>query len=330
MIRLAPLALALAACGGGRARYVPLHEGPEGDADADVDAELDADGDADAGLEPDGEADVDDDGEADADGEPQLPTRGLVLVLHEVDGAGGLVESSASVRFRFRRPMTWCGYRFGFYGDCTTFAANQPSCDPACDEGQVCEWNGDCSAAACRPARHPAELFDAGEVSIDGASHQPEITCALSAEGGSYGCDVDAAADLWEGGDPIRASAPGLTFPAFAAEVTAPERLEVTTDTSAWSAATFDGTTGVTLEWNVETPAMAIEISLETATTSLSCLSSDSGSYTIPAEAIAALGSLEGLTVTALRSNAGIDNEARDGETKLYAETVGLSWTVPE
>ena len=53
------------------------------------------------------------------------------------------------------------------------------------------------------------------------------------------------------------------------------------------------------------------------------------GASTFPAEALAALGGAPEVTVTATRSNAGIDNEAHDGEVKVYAETTGLVVTVP-
>jgi len=294
-------ALSVTACWGGRARYLPRST-EESDAAVDADADGDADGDAtlDAEAEPDGTVEAGPDGDAD-----QVPTahRGGVVVLEERDTGDGAVESSARVWFRFRRSMAWCGYQFEFYGDCTLLAVSRPSCDPVCGDGLFCQWNDACTVAECAP--DPAPLFDA------------------------YECDLDGEADFWHSADEITVSAPGASMPSFSATVTAPPPIAVTTDMTGWTAETFDGTRALTLEWDATSTATAVQISVSGDDDTLSCLAADEGSFIISAEALAALDDPGEVTLTVLRSNAAIANEAHDGEVKVYAESIGLIWISP-
>ena len=300
----------------------------DGRSDADVEVQRDADDpgqDSDVETETDAVSDAELDGDADGVPPPARP-RGGVIVLTEGFSAEDAVESSATARFFFRRHPSWCGYGLEMHGDCYIFRPNRPVCDPECAEDEVCVWNPVCTEALCTEPVDPATVFDPGDVTVTGATYQPLVTCAFSEEG--YECDVDEVSDFWEAGDVLSTAAPGGTFPSFRIEFAAPAPLVVTTDTSGWTASTFDGSADVPVAWDATDPGTAIEISLSTDTASMTCLTRDTGAFVVPAEVLEAFGGASGAEVTVIRSNAGIDNEAEDGEVKAYAESIGLSLTL--
>lgn len=297
------------------------------DADGPNDASDDSGGDADLAHDADSDADQDVDDPGDAEIEPPIPAdRGGVIVLSEYQPETGVHESSASVRFFFQRHPSWCGYGLEMYGDCYVFRYNVPTCEPDCAEEERCTWNEVCSEAACVTRPDPARYFDADDVWIHGAESQEEVICAL--EDGAYVCDLDESADFFGPDDILSAAAPGRSFPYFLLTVVAPFDLVVVTDTSSWTMETFDGSSDVRIDWYPASPADAIEISVSSADVSMGCLAIDDGRFDIPAAALAAIGEAEDLTVSVIRSNAGIVNESEDGQVKMYAESVGLRLTL--
>lgn len=315
--------------GGDADRDAASDAGFDGDSPGSVDADRrvnDAGDDADQAFdaEVDGQVDAEFDSDADDD-EPPRRRSGFVVVTEGRSEAGD-VNSSVVARFRFHRHVTWCGYNFELFGDCYLFSANVPDCEPPCGEDQICSWNDDCSLASCVEPVDPVELFDAGPISVLGATYQDDVTCTTV--DGAYVCDLDGEADFWEAADTVVISALGATYPGFSVEVVAPSPLLVTTDVTAWTLASFDGTSPVIVEWEATAPASAVEISFSTDMVTLSCLSPDRGYFVVPADGLGELGEASEVHVSVVRSNAGIDHEGLDGEVKAYAEDVGLEMSV--
>jgi hypothetical protein len=128
----------------------------------------------------------------------------------------------------------------------------------------------------------------AGDVTITGGTHQGLVTCTFVDK--RYRCDEVGAMDFWEPGDTLTASAPGGTFPAFSVEVTAPEPVELITDTDSWTPATFDGSSDITLEWTAGSGVITVCIqSTGEEQRSMSCTTDDDGSFDVPAAGVTAL-----------------------------------------
>jgi hypothetical protein len=304
----------------------PLHSTRDASSDGGSDALTSDADDVERDSGADAIVDAESDSDADVEVEPELPRRGLVVLSER--SFDDSVESSAIVRFGPRRHPTWCGNLLEIHGDCWLFRSNAPACEPDCAEHQACAWNEDCTVARCVERVDPRSRYDAGDISITGATHQPLVDCLLEDEG--YACTLVSDMDFFEPGDELRVTAGGGTFPGFEAAVIAPSELEVTTDLASLAPDDLDGSRAISVEWDASEGAAAVEVSVvnSEARASLGCLSADDGHFEIPAEGLSALGEAASYELSVVRSNAAVINEGGDGEVKIYAESIGAELTI--
>jgi hypothetical protein len=310
-------------CSGGRCGPPPQPDGSVApDADADSDADLDADTDGDA----DGDSDTDADADSDADSGPQR--KGAVR-MSETE-VSSIVSSSVSAFFWSEDSVVAapCGASSATYGECTLTLTTFPSCDPMCEDGQVCAWSSSCTASECVTPVVPPTPIDAGVITIAGATHQTEVTCTPT--DGVYACTIELASDFWAGGESLSVSAPGASFPAFAGEVAAPADLVMTFDPTTWTREDFRGGEDVALSWDGSDSGSSIEVTVgnATGTSSIRCTTADDGELAIPAAALAAMGDSTLYSVTVYRVSRVVLSEGMDGEVELTAARSGLARTV--
>jgi hypothetical protein len=206
-------------------------------------------------------------------------------------------------------------------GECTVTTSQAPTCTPACDGADVCAWRADCSTECVAPDSVPPPLH-AGDITVAGGSGQPAVTATLNSAG-EYEFDLQAS-DWWADGDAITVSAPGATFPAFAMKATAPAAPAVTTDVSTWTAADFVSGSDLSVEWTPGDGSHSVVVWLM-GEVPMICVTDDDGSFDVPADGIAAVGSPEFWLVAIDYSDAHMLNDGQDGEVKLTIGTSGAS-----
>jgi hypothetical protein len=293
--------------------------------------------------EADGDADSDGDTDADADGTPDGYKRvGEIFLTERVEL--GATQSRGWARFEYvpDRVELNCGQVTETFGHCTLTRGVEPTCppcgadevcdwdewcnsrcrplnpepptcDPPCQTDQVCWWNEDHTAGECMDI--PPLPLRAGTISVTGGSTQATVTCTPS-EPGEYTAswDIVTESDWWAAGDTLYIEAPGDTFPAFSMDLPAPGVPELTTDTSAWTLATFDGSAPVDVTWIPASGDFRIGIEVGDSR-GLRCVTDDDGSFTISTEALEAM-DWEGseLNIMIMRMSSTVVNDGEDGE----------------
>lgn len=297
----------------------PLCRAAEGDADADADTAGDADGDT-SGYKRVGE----------------------VFLTEHVEL--GSTKSRGWSRFQYvpDRVELDCGQEREVFGHCTLTRSVMPNCMPPCGAGEECDWDEWCRAICSSPEPPPTcdppcqadqvcwwnedqtagQCLDApplplhpGTITVTGGSTQGIVTHTPDAQGMTDGSwDVITESDWWAAGDTLHIEAPGETFPAFSMDLPAPEAPEITTDTSTWNLATFDGSASVPVTWTPGSGDFMMRISLG-HNDDLLCITEDDGSFTISADALESLSwAGSDLDIMLMRLSSTAINEGEDGE----------------
>jgi len=244
--------------------------------------------------------------------------RGYVFLAEH---PGSMPPSSITARFGFRHANPICGATIEVFGDCYAFTRQPLECLPPCADDERCMWNDQCTEPVCLPEYDPLDYFDPGPISIIGATHQPEVECLVEQD--EVVCSYDPEGNLWEPLDDVLVTAPGSSFPAFSTTLFTPPPLQVSTKLETMTLEDLLAADPFVIEWTSPGLADAVELALEGPHNVVQCLSDDDGQFEIPAEAIAFLGAdlSDSVTLSVVRSNGAIANEARDGEVKVYAES---------
>ncbi len=347
------VALLASACdGGGLDEY-------EGDEAGECDDGADNDGDGSADCDDDGcrgspicrggDGDADADGDQDEDGEGSRYRKvGEVVLTERVEH--GETQSRGWARFTFETEGLDCGYVRETFGHCTITSSvelvcsppcaenercvwsewchptcrcdppNPAPCDPACRDDQWCRWNDDCSAGRCEDV--PPHPLHAGPIEVTGGSSQAFVRGSPNEDGDYPGrWELNPDMDWWAAGDVLHIEAPGASFPAFSMDLPAPEVPEITTDTSAWTAATFDGSAPVTMTWTPVSRDFQIRIDVGDSR-GLRCVTDDDGSFTFTAAALEAMpGRGSSLDIVVMRVSRAVVDEGADGEVTGTAQT---------
>jgi hypothetical protein len=91
------------------------------------------------------------------------------------------------------------------------------------------------------------------------------------------------------GTDTLHIDAAGAIFPAFSMDVPALDDVAITTDTGAWTAAAFDGSSPIPLAWTAGTGDDFTIWVTQDFVRSLTCITADDGTFEIPSAGLEAL-----------------------------------------
>jgi hypothetical protein len=165
----------------------------------------------------------------------------------------------------------------GFYG-----VRPQQNCEPACEAGTVCSWDGDCL--------EPAAPIDAGDIAVDGLS--VDLSLEPNGEWIYYGYEFEpepSDGEIFDQGDMITASAAGASLPGFQLETLGVAPLS--SDIPCPIDADYDD--DLRVRWAPGQPGDRVRLSLSSANhgsqfPALICEAEDDGELTVDAALVAA------------------------------------------